>query len=54
MKKVLTFSPNGGMARKNKNIFFKQVSNDIYCNANGKYVDIEAVIHSLKTKATIK
>lgn len=53
MKKVLTFSSNGGVMKGNANIFFKQVSNDIY-NVNGKYVDIEAILHSLKAKATIK
>lgn len=49
VKKVLSFSPNGGMAKKNAHIFFKQVSSDVYRNVNtGKYVDVEMIIHSLK------
>lgn len=51
MKRVLTFTPKGGMAKKNAHIFFKQVSNDVYRNVNtGKYVDFEMVIHSLKNR----
>lgn len=50
MKKKLTF---GETTKKSAHTFLKQVSKDIY-NVNGKYVDIETLIHSLKAKAKIK
>lgn len=53
MKKVLTFSPNGGIMKKTHTVL-KQKTNDVYRNVKGKYVDLEMVIHSLKAKATIK
>lgn len=53
MKKVLTFSPSGSMLNKT-HIFLKQKTNDVYCNIKGKYIDIETLIRSLKSKATIK